>query len=662
MPSSSIERGPLHTDGPLGAEPAGAAEPRLESVLGAEHFRAIADYTYDWETWVGTGGEVVWMNPAVERITGYSVPECMQLSDYPLALVHEADRDAVRDVLGRARAGESGNHFEFRVRRKDGSTRWAAISWQPLFSAGGESLGYRSSVRDIDERKQLEGQLHEALRQAEAASRAKSEFLANVSHELRSPLQSIIGYAQLLGAAELEPALQRYVLTLLEQGEQLDRLVSDLLDYSSLSAGLLPLRSEPYRPLAVVEAAVRAATPLAAKKGLWLRLAHADAPEGCVGDPGRISQVLANLLTNAIKFTARGGIEVTLEDAGADAGYRVTVDDTGPGMASDDSLFLPFRQAAAHTASSTGGVGLGLAISRQLCELMGGTLASDTNSYGGARLVATLPIRASGEGQAVLEAFSPEEAPAPLHRSFAARHPLDILVVDDMDTARDFMHAALGALGYDAALAVSAQEGFRLAEVRSFGLVLVDIQMPGIDGWGAARGLRARLGPAPFLVALTANALANDAPLLRTVGFDAFAQKPLRIGDLQALLRRAHGRHARAVWASEFDDERWNELAAVDIGAGENLLGRMQRRCNEALPDLRVRLSRARSASDTDALGRALHDLHGLLRLIGATRAADCARRAEESIQRGALDDLVAAELDTRLDAVSAELSRRAQV
>jgi PAS domain S-box-containing protein len=635
---------------------------KLAAELGAEHFRAIADYTYDWETWVGPGGEVLWVNPAVERITGYSVAECMQLPSYPLELVFEPDRAGLREVLAKARACESGNHFEFRVRRKDGAVVWAAISWQPLFSARGENLGYRSSVRDINERKQLERQLHEALRQAESASRAKSEFLANVSHELRTPLQSILGYAQLLGSAELSPPLAGYVTTLLEQSELLDRLVSDLLDYSSLQAGVLPLRSEPYSPRAVVEAVMRALTPVAAQKGLSLQLGPLDAPaasgvpELCEGDPMRISQVLGNLITNAIKFTERGGATVTLQSQGTD-GYSVTVDDTGPGMPDDESLFAPFRQAQSHAARDKGGVGLGLAISRQLCERMGGSLVAAQSPTGGARFIATFPSAASGRGAGAIAPFGSDEAPEPVSTGFAARHPLAVLVIDDVAPAREFMHAALGALGYDAALAASAEEGYRLVEARRFELVLVDIQMPGVDGWAAAQGLRARLGPRPFVVALTANALANDAPLLETVGFDGFLQKPLRFRELQSLLRRAHERGSSEP-ASEFDEERWRELGAVVIGDGQTLLARMQQRVLGALPDVRGRLQAARAQGSPLELGRALHDLRGLLALIGASRAAGVVGRAEEAAERGALDAATWNQVQERLDAVSAELQQ----
>lgn len=629
--------------------------------LGAEHFRAIADYTYDWETWVGPAGEVLWVNPAVERITGYSVAECMQMPSYPLELVHEPDRAGVSAVLSRALASESGNHFEFRVRRKDGSVVWAAISWQPLFSARGENLGYRSSVRDINERKLLEQKLQEALLQAESASRAKSEFLANVSHELRTPLQSILGYAQLLGSAPLPPTLAGYVSTLLEQSELLDRLVSDLLDYSSLQAGVLPLRSEPYEPLHVVEAVVRAMAPLAAAKGLSLELDSSGGgalPERCEGDPMRISQVLGNLITNAIKFTESGGARVSLR--GEAGGYSVTVDDTGPGMPDDATLFAPFRQAETHAARNKGGVGLGLAISRQLCERMGGSLVNAPSPAGGARFMASFPAAAAGASSAAIERFSADAAGGaaePVSPAFAARHPLSVLVIDDMAPAREFMHAALGALGYDAALAASAADGYRLVEERHFGLVLVDIQMPGIDGWAAARELRSRLGPAPFIVALTANALANDAPLLETAGFDGFLQKPLRFRELQALLRRAHAR-ASSERESEFDVERWSELGAVALGDGQTLLERMKQRVLLALPDARGRLLSARAQGDEAELGRALHDLRGLLALIGASRAAAVVGQAEESVAQGELDAAAWNEVQRRMDAVAAELGR----
>jgi two-component system, sensor histidine kinase len=627
--------------------------PETKRELDDAHFRAIAEFTYDWETWVGAEGDVRWVNAAVERITGYSVAECLRLPDYPLDLVYEPDRERVRRVLERASAGESGNHLEFRVRRKDGAVLWAAISFQPLRSSRGANLGYRSSVRDIHERKQLEARLSEALVQAESANRSKSEFLASVSHELRTPLQSILGYAELLDCARLEPTLSGYVTTLLEQGKLLDRLVSDLLDYSSLQAGLLSLRSEPYHPRALLEAMVRALSPLAREKGLELVLGAVHAPEVCVGDPARLSQVLGNLVTNAIKFTERGGIAIAVDHDGSDV--RVTVDDSGPGMPDDDSLFAPFKQAA----PGRGGVGLGLAISRQLCERMGGALvAGRSPTHGGARFVASFPARVSGDTRERVEHFVPNGKSTRLDPAFASRYPLGVLVVDDMPAARDFMQAALRAAGYDAAIAASAEEGLRLAQARAPDLVLLDIHMPEIDGWSAAKRLRGILGPGPLLVALTANALANDDEQLRAAGFDGFAQKPLHVPELLTLLQRTHERLGARPLGSELDAARWRELAELDLG-GESLLDRMLARVLEALPEALARAEAARMTGEYPELARALHDLHGLCSLIGATRAAERLARCEQAAERRDLPEVEWNALERHLEVLSSELTRR---
>ena len=174
------------------------------------HYRAIAQYTYDWESWIGPRGKVRWINPAVERITGYSVRECMQMSDYPLRMVVPGDRSRIAEALHSAARGSVGNDLEFRVLRKDGALRWVAMSWQSILERG-RRRGYRTSIRDIDQRKAFEQALHEARHQAERAVRSKAEFLANVSHELRSPAQCIRGFAELMALSQLDESQRRYL-------------------------------------------------------------------------------------------------------------------------------------------------------------------------------------------------------------------------------------------------------------------------------------------------------------------------------------------------------------------------------------------------------------------------------------------------------------------
>jgi CheY-like chemotaxis protein len=413
-----------------------------------------------------------------------------------------------------------------------------------------------------------------------------------------------------------------------------------------------------------VDGVIRALAPLALKKGLVLESQQLLTPERCVGDAVRVSQVLANLVSNAIKFTAQGRVAVTLDSEGPGRGYRVTVEDTGPGMPDDGSLFLPFQQGRAPADGAARGVGLGLAISRQLCERMGGSLERGDAPAQGARLVACFPEHAPGSSATQVEHFEHDEPPTLVSRSFATQHPLAILVVDDMRPAREFLEAALAALGYEPACARSAREAFERASAQTYDLVLVDLQMPEIDGWAAARGLRDRLGSRPFIVALTANALAKGDERLGAAGFDGFAQKPLRLRELQALLTRAHARSGGSKpddgAGSELDADRLRELGELRARDGESLLTRMCDRVLGALPEARARAQAAYAAGSGPELARALHDLRGLLSLIGARSAAELLGGAEQAAEeRGQLDATAWAELQRRLEAVHTELLRR---
>ena len=191
-------------------------------------FETVANYTYDWETWFSEDGKVRWINPAVERMTGYSIEECMAMEDYPAGLTHQEDRGRIIDLLASARSGSSGNDVEFRILRKDRSTGWAAVSWQPVHDKRGGALGFRTSVRDITERKRTEESLKRAKAEAERANSAKTRFLAAVSHDLRQPLQAISMYLAALKRAndQTRPAIWQHMeLCLNNCNELLDDLV-----------------------------------------------------------------------------------------------------------------------------------------------------------------------------------------------------------------------------------------------------------------------------------------------------------------------------------------------------------------------------------------------------------------------------------------------------
>jgi PAS domain S-box-containing protein len=601
-------------------------------------FRALADFTYDWESWLDVSGRVRWVNPAITRLTGYSVDEALEMEDYPLSLIVPEDRPIMQGVLSRAREGQSGNHVEFRVLRKDGSVRWAAISWQPLHGEDGSELGVRTSVRDIDQHKQLERQLEAALHRAEAANLAKVEFLANVSHELRSPLTSILGYTELLRESSRDPKEQRFLATLAAQGRQLDRLVADLLDFSTLGAGSLPLRPAHVRANEVVREAVSALLPRAREKGLDLEQDLDGSPLVSL-DPARLTQVVSNLVDNAIKYTDRGQITVrSRRDDDAQA-LIVTVEDTGPGLPGDVDLFQPFRQGRA----ATGGVGLGLAIAARLCHAMGGQLEALPKPANGALFRATFHAPLVGSDAEVAKTAGES---SPTSAALAQDFPLDILIVDDVASAREFLADALRFLGYAPRTATSGEEAIRVAAERAPDVTFIDLQMPGRDGWSVARELRQLLGSAHVLVGASASHLLADSPSLAAAGFDAFLPKPTPLAALAELVLRVAKQRKSGVSlarvpsdpaeespptaADDLDLARLTELAELRGPDGTPLLLRTLERVLEELPALERCLAEA--PRQKEELRRSVHDLAGVFGLLGAKDARARALKFEDEL------------------------------
>ena len=581
-PKREAARSPLPSSGPTqdagegtlparGAPDEGGERARRELTGGSnEVFRAVADYTYDWESWIDATGQLVWVNPAVERMTGFGVSECFRMKDYPLPLVHPEDREAIGALLRAAAAGGSGNDFEFRVVTRQGETRWLAVSWQGLQQGDGVPLGYRTSVRDIHERKLAERRLQEAMRWAEQAAAARQDFLATMSHELRTPLQCIVGYAQLL-EGELGDARQRHFAEIVRtEGEALLRIIGGVLEFSSLQAAESPLEERTFQLAEIVESCVRAARPLADAKGLSLvtKIRRRGLPRYVIADDLRIRQVLTNLVGNAIKFTERGRVVVTLEPGhpasdplGDDTAttattaerprrrVRLTVADTGPGItpAVQARLFSPFYQADESTARKHGGTGLGLAISKRLCDLLGGELWVETEPGRGSTFSVELPVQVAEAHDigrppaAPLANAEPDLTPPRADRGFAERHPLSLLVVDDSPAVLELTTEFLKLLGYAADTAATAHEAVTAAARRPYDLILMDLHMPDLDGMTAARLIRAQgaeRSTRPAIVALTADPFARARALSSEGGMDAFLTKPLAFVDLKALLTR----------------------------------------------------------------------------------------------------------------------------
>jgi signal transduction histidine kinase/ActR/RegA family two-component response regulator len=367
--------------------------------------------------------------------------------------------------------------------------------------------------------------------EAEAAVEAKSAYLAMISHELRTPISAILA-----GATELErtaPGQGRAQARLIKGAGQMMRgLLDDLLDLSKIEVGRMEVENVPFELRALVSDAVRMWRPEARGKGLRLRVEGAHSlPDWVQGDPTRIRQVLNNLISNALKFTAEGAITLRLAATPAPDGrwtLQVAVADTGPGMTPDQvaRLFTPFDQLDAGTARKHGGSGLGLAISRELARLMGGELIAESTPEEGAVFTLCLTLTAT-------------DAPAAsrMHEVMEAR----VLVVDDHAVNRQAIALVLAPLGIVPETAASAEEGLERLAHEVFDIVLMDVYMPDMDGREATRRLRAQAGPNQTVpvIAITASATERDWEACRAAGMSGHVAKPIDPAQLYAALDTA---------------------------------------------------------------------------------------------------------------------------
>jgi signal transduction histidine kinase/CheY-like chemotaxis protein len=435
----------------------------------------------------------------------------IERGDYPDAVGREEDWLAERErqlLKGDARHEQ---------RLADG--RWLLIEDRRTVDGG--MLGLRVDITDMKEQTLA---LARAVAAAEAANRAKSEFLANVSHEIRTPLHGILGMTQVLARdGALTEDQQARVGLIRQSGHQLLELLNDLLDLAKIEAGKLTLQAVDFQPAAIAKAACAPFENLAADKGLALDL-HLDALEGAVwmGDPLRLQQVLANLVSNAVKFTVQGRITVRAElNSAGEAEFRVT--DTGIGIPQDRlaEVFEKFAQLESSKDRRFGGTGLGLALSRELAELMGGVLEAESAPGVGSVFRLRLPVTRAAAASLDLDEVRAGPA-GPLN--------VRILAAEDNATNQMILRALLEPLGAQLTLVGDGSEAIESYRAGGFDLVLMDIQMPVTDGVTATREIRSleqREGrPRTPIIALSANVMAHQVAEYRAVGMDAVVGKP----------------------------------------------------------------------------------------------------------------------------------------
>ena len=524
--------------------PTAPAEPPPETGLAVatDQFRTIIDAT-PVAICITTGeGLFEYVNPAYEHFYGYSAAE---LIGQPFTLIvppeqRERMADLHRDFLlhGAEMRGE------WTVMPRDGRRRTILAD---ACRVRGDDGGYRkvTFVIDISQRLELERQLEAAKRAAEAANAAKSEFLANMSHEIRTPMNAVIGLSHLLLDEDLTGRQRDYLGKIHDAATALLGLLNDILDYSKIEAGHLQVEAIPLR-LAQVLARTRALFELrAAEKRLILAFRVApEVPPLLRGDPLRLGQVINNLVGNALKFTERGAIQVKVEraapsgeTAAGEVLLKISVRDTGIGLTPDqrERLFRPFQQADMSTTRQYGGTGLGLSISKRLVELMGGEIGVASRPGEGSTFWFTVRLGALAEGDGagldpgLSATAAPTGAPAAAPRYdqlTAAIRGKRVLVAEDSPSNRLIVKAYLEKMGLEVETAENGHRAVEMAAQGHFDAILMDLQMPGLDGLGATRAIRAAGGRLP-IIALTAAAMDEDRGAGAAAGMNAHVTKPI---------------------------------------------------------------------------------------------------------------------------------------
>ena len=525
----------------------------LIDITGRKHMEdelrtsaSLVEASTDFIAYGTLEGEVLFLNQAGRRMVGIDPNRSVRgerILDY---VVEEGQKHFRESVLPLA--------------MQEG--QWAGETWFRRFS-GGPPIPMWQSVffitepqtnrpaviaticRDLTQRKREESEIQAARQAAEAGNRAKTTFLANMSHELRTPMNGILGMAELLLTTELSLEQRRYAQVVLASGESLLSIVNHILDLSKVEAGKVVLEELAFELGQVLESATQTLAFEARRKGLeFTCVVDPGVPRLVRGDPGRLRQVITNLTANAVKFTAHGRVNIRVGVAAQDARMttlRFVIEDTGIGIAEEQAadLFSPFVQGDQSTTRKFGGTGLGLAISKQLVELMGGQIGFESKPGTGSCFRFTVCLEKQPEGSATTtRAASFPSAP---HKSKARllQHAR-ILLAEDHPVNREVMLAILGKLGYKADPVPDGREAVKALQTEPYDLVLMDCQMPEMDGYEATRLIRipatGALNPRIPIVAVTAGAMAGDRQKCMEAGMDDYLSKPVEPAKLARML------------------------------------------------------------------------------------------------------------------------------
>ena len=512
---------------------------------GGVRYRAILDQMQDGCCVVDLRGNYLFVNDAFCRLYGFEKSEILG-RDFRESAAPERE-GILRAMYSQVYlTGQPIRAFEYAIARKNGPVIVVEQSISLERDAHGRGVGFLAITRDCTERKRAQEDLAKARDAAEAANRAKSEFLANMSHEIRTPMNGIIGMTALALDGPLTPPQAECLDTIRGQAESLLTIVNDILDFSKIESRRVELESVPFTLAHALDEVVKPLAMRARQKGITLSSAiGAGVPSRIVGDPVRLKQIVSNIVSNAVKFTEQGSVALEVS-AGRDAEGRLmlhlVVTDTGIGIPAEKlaAIFEPFRQVDGSMTRRFGGTGLGLAIASTLVELMGGRIQVDSTPGRGTTFHVTMPAAAAADNVQTESAVSAAVA-ASARRAAAPARPARILVAEDNIVNQRVAAALLTKRGHTVTVVNNGREAVDAMQRERFDLVLMDVQMPEMDGFEATAAIRRMeqdTGRRVRIVAMTAHAMSGDRENCLAAGMDDYLSKPIDQRTLYAVVER----------------------------------------------------------------------------------------------------------------------------
>jgi PAS domain S-box-containing protein len=620
-----------------------------------EKFRQLAENIRE-VFWMKNAGskEFLYVSPAYEQIWGATCASIYQNPASRLEAIHPDDLEQCLLLFEKQMRGEAAES-EYRIRTPDGQEKWILDRAFPIRDENGQLIRLVGIVDEITEQKRYEKELISSREDAEAANQTKSRFLANMSHEIRTPMNGVIGMNQLLLGTDLTREQRRYVEVVQTSGRTLLTIIDNILDLSKIEAGKIVIEKRNLDVRQMIADVILLLQDQVSAKGIKVdSCVSPDVPQVLKGDVHRLRQILTNLTANAVKFTDRGEVTLNVElmsKCNDTVIIRFAVADTGIGIRPDQitALFSPFVQADASTTRKYGGTGLGLTISKQLVEMMGGKIGVNSREAQGSTFWFTAILEQPLPDDQVHADQLRERSIGETVGKMPLGHGERILVAEDNLTNGIVVLAQLRKLGYKADVVTNGAEAVEALERGGYNLVLMDCEMPLMDGYEATRRIRGVLQLDLPIIALTADVMSSTRERCLSEGMDDYLAKPLELPQLASVLAKwisvaqvsnlAHTHSAKTLESevSTFEEESLLRRLLGDRKLANSVLDVFIHDVPSQLTNLRKLLS----AKDVPGIRLQAHALKGAAATVGAGGVRAIALAVEQAVIAGQLDQCV---------------------